>query len=183
MQAVILVGGQGNRMGGVIKPLMEKNGKTMLEYVVDGLKKHGINDFILRVDDKAEQFRKFGYQMAPDFKGVKKLLNDGPFVVTVGDTLTDIDYTQLIRYHNNEPGKITAVSRNYQLPYGLIQGGRFIEKPNLEVAVGIWVMDKSQLPDDFNIPKACDRKFKSFKYEGAYTHLTTKEDYNRWING
>ena len=54
MQAIILAGGLGTRLRSVVsdrpKPMALVEGKPFLEYVLQGLKKSGIDDIILETD-------------------------------------------------------------------------------------------------------------------------------------
>ena len=59
MQAIILAGGLGTRLRSVVsdrpKPMALVEGKPFLEYVLQGLKKSGIDDIIFAVGYKGEK--------------------------------------------------------------------------------------------------------------------------------
>lgn len=63
MQAAILVGGRGTRLGeftnSTIKPLLEINGKPFLELLIQFLKDQGVNDVLLLAGYKSEQIIEF----------------------------------------------------------------------------------------------------------------------------
>ncbi len=63
--AVILVGGQGTRMGGVDKPLIALSGQTLLAYVVAALRPQ-VSQIALATQSNPEPFQSFGLPLLPD---------------------------------------------------------------------------------------------------------------------
>lgn len=116
MQALILAGGAGTRLGDLTlsspKPMLEVNGKPFLLYIIELLKKNQIKKIVLAIGYLADQFidyfgngEKFGveitYSIEKDFAGTggavglaKDLLEDKFFIVN-GDTYLDIDYPEV----------------------------------------------------------------------------------------
>ncbi|MEK6834822.1 MAG: NTP transferase domain-containing protein [Nanoarchaeota archaeon] len=178
MKAAVLVGGEGKRMGGIIKSLLDKNGKTVLQYIIDGLNKYGINDIILITNGKNE-FDKFGYKTVQSFAELKKFVKDD-FLLLVGDTIVNIDFNDLINFHNKNPKVMTIVTQDYQIPYGIIENGKWIEKPIKEIAIGIFICKPESLNNDFSVFTDSIKKFKTYKFNGNFVHLTKQEDYEKW---
>ena len=178
MKAVILVGGEGKRMGGVIKALLKKEGKTVLEYIINSLNKYEINEIILIANGKKE-FDKFGYKTVNNFTELKKIIKED-FLLLVGDTITDINFNELIEFHNKDHKHMTVVTQDYQIPYGVIENEKWFEKPIKEIAIGIFVCKPDNLTDDFSIFINSIKEFKTYKFNGNFIHLTKLEDYEKW---
>lgn len=130
MQAVILVGGKGERL----KPLTEEVqkcmlpmcGKPLLEHHVGLCKKHGITDIVMCVGYKKENImdhfgngEKFGvrirYSIEEELLGtggaVKKAeaMLGGTFIVANGDIASKLDYSRLAEFHRKKGGDATIV--------------------------------------------------------------------------
>ena len=63
--AVILAGGQGRRMGGQDKGLIEINGKPLVAILVDLLERQGV-DIVINANRNHEQYSQFGYPVVSD---------------------------------------------------------------------------------------------------------------------
>jgi D,D-heptose 1,7-bisphosphate phosphatase len=61
MQAVILAGGKGTRLGALTagrpKPLIEVGGKPFILYLIEAVRRHGFSDVVLLVGPFAEEYR------------------------------------------------------------------------------------------------------------------------------
>ena len=178
MKAVILVGGEGKRMGGIIKPLLKKNNRTVLQYIIDSLNNYGINDIILITNEKKE-FDRLGYETVKDFTGLKQIIKED-FLLLTGDTIANINFNDLINFHNKNPNSTTVVTQDYEIPYGVIENGKWIEKPVKEIAIGIFICKLGDLIDDFSTFTSSIKNFRTYKFNGNFIHLTTKEDYEKW---
>lgn len=177
MKAVIMVGGDGVRMGNKIKPLLEKNGKTVLSYIIDNLKKYNINEIYLIINDK-EQFKKLGYKTIVSLKYLKDTF-DEDFLLLVGDSILNLNFEEFIKFHKTKPELTTVLTYDYEIPYGAIKNKRWVEKPKEEVAIGIFVMVPKNLKYSDYLPDLIG-EFKTFKFVGKFTHLTYLEDYEKW---
>ena len=113
MQAVILAGGLGTKLRPLThitaKLMLRVYGKPFLEYHVEALKKHGIEDIVILVGHLGSQIKSHFANGHPflrysedDMLGsggaVKNALDllDGEFLVLNGDTYLPIDYNSLI---------------------------------------------------------------------------------------
>jgi len=131
MQAVILVGGLGTRLGEMTndlpKPMMDINGKPFLYYLITMLKSQRIIDVLLcvgylgeKIEDYFGDGSDFGVKISYSYeseplgtggalKNAEKLLDD-KFILLNGDTYLDMDYNILINFssENNFKGIIVV---------------------------------------------------------------------------
>lgn len=63
--AVILAGGQGQRMGGQDKGLIEIDGRPLAAILVDRLERQGV-DIVINANRNHAQYRRFGYRVISD---------------------------------------------------------------------------------------------------------------------
>jgi len=118
LQAAILVGGLGTRLGSltqaVPKPMVLVNGKPFLEHEIGLLKRSGIEDFVLCVGHLGEKVEghfgdggRWGVRVRYSYDGPKLLgpsgalkkaepLLDDCFFVTYGDAYLSADYRRLM---------------------------------------------------------------------------------------
>ena len=62
---VVLAGGQGRRMGGVDKGLVELRGRTMVERVIERLRPQ-VDELVINANQNAERYATFGYRVLAD---------------------------------------------------------------------------------------------------------------------
>lgn len=118
MQAAILVGGLGTRLGSltktVPKPMVLVNGKPFLDHEIGLLKRSGVDDFVLCVGHLAEKVEgyfgdgsRWGVSVKYSYDGPKLLgpagalknaepLLEESFLVTYGDAYLRADYRRLM---------------------------------------------------------------------------------------
>ena len=122
VQAVILCGGYGQRLGKITqnipKPLIKVNGKPFIEYQINFLKKFGFNKFLLLCKYQSHKFM----SKYKNIKGIKivsekvkmntggALLNsikklDENFLFYNGDTFADFNFNHFIDHLKNINGK------------------------------------------------------------------------------
>ena len=133
MQAIILAGGLGTRLRSVVsdrpKPMALVEGKPFLEYVLQGLKKSGIDDIIFAVGYKGgmveEYFgdgSRFGIRAryayeeellgtAGAIKNAGKYVTDEQFFVLNGDTFYQMDFGDLSRVQQEKNLEMALVLR------------------------------------------------------------------------
>tara|TARA_B100000035_G_C20954708_1_gene533633 strand:- start:127 stop:1164 length:1038 start_codon:yes stop_codon:yes gene_type:complete len=177
---VIMSGGRGSRLMPLTKdkpkPLIEINGKPILETIINKLVKFGYRKIILSVNYKSRLLEdyfgdgsKFGVQIdyikeekplgtAGSLSLIKRNI-DKPFIVMNSDLVTDLNYFDLLEYHKKTNSKATMCIKNikFELPYGVIKtkDSKLIdiqEKPFHEHSInaGIYVLN----PEILNfIPK------------------------------
>lgn len=164
MQAIILTGGKGERLGSLTsncpKGMIPIEGKPILEYQIEWLKKHGIKKVIFAcgyLHEKIQEHFKDGvrFGLEVDYSIEKEQLGRGGalknawekldtgrnVVITNGDIYTEIDLKKVISVHNEkikQKGiKATICLFPYVSSYGvvLVDGENLInsfqEKPIL----------------------------------------------------
>ena len=161
-KAIILAGGLGTRLRPLTdktpKPLLPINGKPMMQYAIENLKKNGITDIILGISyhaDKIKDYFKdgkdFGVNISYSIEeeplgtgGAVKQAAEGmnePFILVWGDNLTDISFRDMLESHEKTGAKITMAltPREDVEHFGVakLEGERiitFVEKPKREEA-------------------------------------------------
>src|SRR2546423_1768519 len=176
MQALILVGGEGTRLRPltetVPKPVIPLAGRPLLGYMISWLGEHGVDEVVLACGFKADRVRevlgeggapRLRYVEEPEPLGTAGAIRfaaehlQGRFLALNGDTLTDLDISALLAFH--ERSGAVATQGLYPVPdatgYGLVShddGGavlEFIEKPDRPrpgaINAGIYVLEPEVL--------------------------------------
>src|SRR3954463_15836187 len=177
MRAVVMAGGEGTRLRPMTanqpKPLLPVVNRPIMEHVLRLLKRHGFNETVVTVQFLAALVRNYfgdGEELDMDLhyateetplgtagsvKNAEDALKDEPFLVISGDALTDIDLTDMVRFHRENGALVTIGLKRVPNPleFGIIivddQGNieRFLEKPTWgqvfsdTVNTGIYVME------------------------------------------
>ena len=181
--AVIMAGGAGTRLRPLTdncpKPLLEVDGKPILEHIIDELASQGFERVIISVNYKSSMIESYfgngeSFGVAIEYiKETKELgtagalslieeLPDSPVLVMNGDLLTKANLQALTRFHNNHGAEVTiAVTQmKYEVPYGVenineIELISFEEKPEQTffINAGIYVLEPkviSEMPKNVN---------------------------------
>ena len=181
MKAVVMAGGEGTRLrpmtASMPKPLLPVVNKPIMEHVLLLLKRHGFTETVVTVQFLASLVRNYfgdGEEWAMNLeyateevplgtagsvKNAQELLGGEPFLVISGDALTDIDLTDLVRFHREKNALVTVCLTRVPNPLefgitiidddGRVQ--RFLEKPTWgqvfsdTVNTGIYVMQPEVL--------------------------------------
>lgn len=200
---VIMAGGKGTRLypytNVLPKPLIPIGSTTILERIIDSFRKNGCDNFLLTLNykknlikaylDEKEKTYKIQYVEEEEFYGTCggiRLLQDTlkeTFFVSNCDVLLDIDYAELLRFHQTNNNEITVVTslKYMQIPYGVLElekGGnieRMVEKPsfNYNINTGIYVMEPSVIKDIppnqiFHMNDLMNKLLKEKRKVGAY---------------
>ncbi|MGA0082508.1 MAG: nucleotidyltransferase family protein [Candidatus Nanopelagicales bacterium] len=174
-EIIIMAGGKGTRMLPKTldcpKPMLPVSGKPILEHIINSAKNQGFNNFVLAINYLGHMIQNyfgdgssFGvkiqylHETSPlGTVGALSLLDPTPrtsFIVTNGDVLTDINFADLLNFHQLNKADATVVIKNYawQNPFGVVQtkGIKIIgfeEKPiiNSFINAGVYVLDPSTL--------------------------------------
>ena len=172
---VIMAGGKGTRLHPQTinspKPLLLLAGKPILEHIIDRAKHHGFNNFVIvihylghMIQDYFGDGKKFGVKIrylnesTPlGTAGGLSLLDPKPnstFIVTNGDVVTDINYAEILNFHQQNNASATMAVKRYewQNPFGVVQTEGleitgFEEKPITRsyVNAGVYVLEPSAL--------------------------------------
>jgi D-glycero-D-manno-heptose 1,7-bisphosphate phosphatase len=186
-QAVILAGGRGERLGKLTehtpKPLLPVAGRPFLEYIIERLKRHGIQNVLLSVGYLADRIiGQFGdgrhlsmsiaysVESEPAGTGGALLLArnqlEETFLVLNGDTLFDINYTDLTTLYQRENGQAAIALRQIEdtARYGTVtlQNHRisgFFEKGGRgpgTVNGGIYVFGRDCIDEIVTVPSSLE---------------------------
>ena len=161
MQAVILVGGEGTRLRPltvtVPKPVVPLVDRPFIVYMLEWLRRHGVDDVIMSCGFLATSVRNVlgdGSQLGlrlrfveePEPRGTAGALKyaedllDERFLMLNGDVLTDIDLTDQIAQHQRTGavGTLALVAVEDPTAYGLVRLNddrsvrEFVEKPTAD---------------------------------------------------
>jgi dTDP-glucose pyrophosphorylase len=171
----IMAGGRGSRLAPLTdncpKPMLPVGGKPILEHIVERARGEGIFNLIFSVnylgaiiEDYFGDGKKFGVDItyvkedSPlGTAGALSLLKEqvnGPLLVSNGDLITDIRYSEMLEFHNTHKSFITVATRSHewQNPYGVVltSGSDVVgyeEKPlsKSNINAGVYVLDPGVL--------------------------------------
>jgi mannose-1-phosphate guanylyltransferase/phosphomannomutase len=181
VKAVVMAGGEGTRLRPMTanqpKPLLPVVNKPIMEHVLRLLKRHGFTETVVTVQFLAALVRNYfgdGEEIgmalsyateemplgtAGSVKNAQDALRDERFLVISGDALTDIDLTDLVRFHKENGALVTIALKRVPNPleFGIIiidddgRVQRFLEKPTWgqvfsdTANTGIYVMEPEVL--------------------------------------
>ncbi len=144
MKTVIMAGGKGTRIRELFpdipKPLIPiKNGygikKPILEWEIESLISQGFTDFILTVSYMADKIQvyfgdgskwncRISYFVEETPMGnagalftLRDKLGDDPFLLLNADTVFDVDFNRMVRYHREKHGLATIFTHPNSHPY------------------------------------------------------------------
>src|SRR5499427_7215343 len=176
-----MAGGEGTRLRPMTanqpKPLLPVVNKPIMEHVLRLLRRHSFDQTVVTVQFLASMVRNyfgdgedFGMSLqyateetplgtAGSVKNAEDALRDGPFLVISGDALTDIDLSDLVRFHKDNGALVTVALARVPDPleFGIVIASpdgriqRFLEKPTWgqvfsdTVNTGIYVMEPEVL--------------------------------------
>ncbi|HEX3828321.1 MAG TPA: sugar phosphate nucleotidyltransferase [Sporichthyaceae bacterium] len=225
MKAVVMAGGEGTRLrpltAAIPKPLLPVVNQPLMGHVLRLLRRHGLTEVVVTVQFLAALVRNhFGdgeelgmsisyaneatpLGTAGSIKNAEDALCDGTFLVISGDALTDIDLTDLLRFHKERQALVTACLTRVSDPldFGITILGengrieRFLEKPSWgqvfsdTVNTGIYVMEPEVFDfipageqvdwseDVFPALLAKDKPLYGYIAEGYWEDVGTHEKY------
>jgi mannose-1-phosphate guanylyltransferase len=223
--AFVLAGGEGTRLRPLTyeipKPLIPVKNKPIIQYQIELFRKYGVNNVTLAVGylhHKIQEYFSNGEKHGINLKyaveesplgtgGGLRLVKDsidGPFVMTNGDNLVNIDLKDMYNFHKKNNAAITIALTPVEdvSAFGVaaLKGGKiikFIEKPKKEDApsnlinAGVYIIE----PDVINmIPEgACSierdifpkiakmGKLFGYKFNGQWFPTDNQERYERAI--
>ena len=169
----LMAGGKGTRLmpltKKIPKPLLKIKGVPIIEKIIINFRNQGFKNFIISVKylgDKIKRYLGNGNKLKVNIIYIheKKTLGTAgslslidlkntifPIIVTNSDLISEIDYNNLIDYHNYKKSDLTICAKNkvFKMPYGEIlqyhdQVKRITEKPSIYhlVNAGVYVVNK-----------------------------------------
>ena len=138
MYAVIQAGGAGTRLktitGDLPKVMVELNGKPIIEWQIESLKRSGIQDLVIiiskngkLISDYCGDGKKFGVNIsyikeesplgtAGGLYFAKEIIKDD-FVLCFGDLMLDVDWMRFHRFHKEKGSSLTAFAHPNSHPF------------------------------------------------------------------
>lgn len=175
-KVVLMAGGIGSRLKDLTlttpKPMLKIGGKPILQTIIEQFKHYNFNSFYISVNHMAEQIMTYFENGAPfdiDIKYLiepKKLGTAGclglideklqePFFVMNGDILTNINFHDMLAFHQKNGFEITiaTIEHQYAVPYGVIESDAsstvisIQEKPlkRYKVSGGVYLLNPNLL--------------------------------------
>jgi len=144
------------------KPLVPLNGQPTIKHIIDLYEKKGLKEFILCTGymgnmikdyfkDKKHNitFSESGEEasMLKRIYDTKKLMNDRA-IISYADTITNIDYDNLLKFHKEKKGLVTILVTKIKNPFGLVHFDEskkcvsFEEKPTFHYYIGHLIIEK-----------------------------------------
>jgi len=178
-----MAGGEGTRLRPMTanqpKPLLPVANRPIMEHVLRLLKKHGFEETVVTVQflaalvrnyfgdgEDVGMFLQYATEEMPlgtagSVKNAEDALKDSPFLVISGDALTDMDLTEMCRFHKENGALITVGLTRVPDPleFGIViadEDGRiqrFLEKPTWgqvfsdTVNTGVYIMEPEVLAE------------------------------------
>lgn len=225
MRAVILAGGRGTRLlpytTVLPKPLMPLGDRPIVEVIVGQLRQHGFTDVTMAVGYLSHLLQayfgdgeRFGVKIRYSIEdhplgtaGALTLIPDlyEPFLVMNGDVLTNLDFSDLYRYHHQQNAAITVslYSKDVPMDLGVLELNadsevvNYVEKPTFSymVSMGIYVISpevlsyfprgqRLDLPDMVQRLLRERKKVVGYRCRGEWLDIGRPEDYARaaaWV--
>lgn len=156
---MVMAAGAGTRLrpltNAIPKPMVPIANRPVLEYTLENLKRHGIQEVVLNLHNHPHLIQdyfkdgsawglKIHYSMEPELLGtaggvkkVESILRKGTFLVMSGDGLTNVNLTDLLEFHrsHHSVGTMGLKPLDTRFEYGITMTDpknritRFIEKP------------------------------------------------------
>lgn len=213
----ILAGGLGTRMKKLTKekpkPLLLIKNKPIIEHIILRAKSQGFQNFVISLGYLGDQIKKYlkdGKQYGVSinyiiekkklgtagFLSLIKIKNLDDFIVTNGDTLTNINYKEFLNFHyRNKSFATMAIQKkksSEKLGVVHIRGSRFVdvkEKPvdTYNINTGIYVLNKNclkflkknqymDMTDFFNLLKIKKKKIIVYPIYENWLDIANKQD-------
>jgi dTDP-glucose pyrophosphorylase len=141
---VIMAGGKGSRLHPqtekIPKPMLLVSDKPILEHIIKRAQNQGFNHFIIAINylgDIIENYFGDGTNFDAEIEylreqsplgtaGALSLLTSKPdnaFLVTNGDVITDINYSDFLEFHRSQNAAATIAihTHEFQIPYGVLK--------------------------------------------------------------
>ena len=211
MIGVILCGGKGMRLRPLTntlpKPLVQIKGRPILSYLIDYLCSHGIDDIILAAGYQADQITAYVEENVIDarvrivdsgdvdvvqrLRDVRLLIDDD-FFVFYGDTLSNVNLSDLVSYHRRHSNLATVATWPLKTQFGVFELGEngvvtgFKEKPTLDrwINIGHFYFNKGVFEymqdyatfEDFLSFVVTEKKLHGYQHHGDHITVNTLEE-------
>jgi len=211
IDVLLLCGGKGERMRPITqtipKPLVLINNRPILDYIISHVRKFDFKKFIIATGYKSEKIAShFNKEVdsgevilvdSGEVDIIKRIcdareLITGDLVMCYGDTLSDVNLRELIRFHESHPGKVTVTLWPLQSQFGILEIeddcriSSFREKPVLDKWINIgyfyienevlgW-LDKFSKFEDFLTSLVSQNELYGFRHRGLHITVNTHQE-------
>jgi glucose-1-phosphate cytidylyltransferase len=215
MKVVILAGGFGTRISEytktIPKPMIRINKKPIIVHIMEHYAKYGFTEFYIALGYKGSVIKRYfknkifkwninlidtGLKTMTGgrLKRLKKLLGKETFLMTYGDGLSDINLTELLKFHNRRKklvtltavrpparfGAIKLTGNNVKtfkekdkMDEGWINGGFFVIEPEF---LNLIKNDQTFLEKEPLEKASSQNQLVAFKHKGFWQCMDTKRD-------
>ncbi|MBQ4861984.1 nucleotidyltransferase family protein [Pseudoalteromonas sp. MMG013] len=172
---VIMAGGLGSRLRPYTntcpKPMLKVAGKPMLEHIIERAKEEGFSTFIISINYLGEKIKQYfgkgkrwniNIQYLEEKEplgtaGALAQLKSSPhkqFVVTNGDVMSDLRFSDFLNFHieNGAIATMAVRAHEWQNPFGVVENDGinilgFKEKPIIksQINAGVYVLNKDAI--------------------------------------
>ena len=177
-RVIIMAGGKGERLMPLTentpKPLLTIKEKPIVQYIIEAFIKYGFENITLSVGYKSEKLINYFNEHTILSKYISYISETHPLdtagslslvprdnlikpvIVKNGDIITNVNYDELLKFHNNHDKPITICASEYKvsIPFGSITTkngviSKIVEKPTIKhhVNAGIYVIDPYVIKD------------------------------------
>ena len=211
LNIVILCGGRGERMhpitNDIPKPLLKIKGKPILSYIIEHLSQYNFHNLIFATGYKSNEI--CNYINEHYEKSIYKIVNSGDvdivkriqdsckyikkdFMVLYGDTISNINLYDLIRYHQSQQEPATMTLWPLRSQFGIVDvsdDGKvlgFQEKPVLDKWINIgYFYFKNEMKEKINkfdkfevfLKDLVDQKIlNAYKHSGLHITINTLKE-------
>lgn len=219
-EVILMVGGLGTRLrpltDDVPKPMLKVGKKPILQIIIERFLKNGFNNFTLCTGYKSKVIESYfgdGKEFSVNIKYVREDKRMGtagalsrlaqipkePFFVMNGDILSDIDFRNMLRCHQDNKTCATMGTREFQykVPYGVVESKKglidsILEKPikNFSVNAGVYILNPEilkiiprdsyfDMPNLFNQLIADKKKILKYDIDGYWIDIGRQEEFDR----
>jgi glucose-1-phosphate cytidylyltransferase len=215
MKVVILAGGFGTRISEytktIPKPMIMINKKPIMVHIMEHYAKYGFTDFYIALGYKGSVIKKYFKNTKSKWsinlidtglktmtggrlKKLKKILGKETFLMTYGDGLSDVNLTELLKFHNKNKklvtltavrpparfgaiklkgDKVKAFKEKDKMDEGWINGGFFVMEPNF---LNLIKNDQTFLEKEPLEKVSSQSQLMAFKHEGFWQCMDSKKD-------
>jgi dTDP-glucose pyrophosphorylase len=208
---VIMAGGKGTRLRPYTencpKPMLLIGGKPMLQHIIERAREEGFSQFLLSVNYLAhiiEDYFGDGSSLNVNIEYIREesplgtagslsMIGkqiDKPFVVTNGDVITDIRYSDLLEFHKRHESIATMAVRlhEWQHPFGVVQMNGlnivgFEEKPVARsyINAGVYALSPAAL-QQLNQGEFCDMPMLFERLQARYHKTIAYPMHEPWLD-
>lgn len=177
LPVVIMAGGKGKRLlpytKVIPKPLIPIDNMPIVERIIQSFQSSGCHEFYMSVNYKKNMIKAYFNDEEKTYNityideekplgtgGSLALLKEKiktTFIVSNCDILVDVDYSDILDFHQRNNNKITMITslKNYVIPYGVIKTKEhgyiesIEEKPQMDILVntGVYLLEADTLDD------------------------------------